>query len=131
MVEGTDYAESSGIFAFLNYQTDSVYCEINNETFPDLILETSRFVVQLPTSISETRLKTSIFPNPCTDILQIESAQPIKHIEIFSVAGEKLFESEVNGLRSVIIPAKNLPNGILVLNIKGDGYSIKKKVIKK
>jgi len=131
LVDGTDYTESSRIFAFLKYQTDSVYCEITNETFPDLILETSRFAVQLPTSISETWLKTTVFPNPCTDILQIESAQPISHIVIFSVTGKKVFESEGNGLRSVAIPALSLPNGILVINIKGDGYSHKMKVVKK
>ncbi len=131
LVEGTDYAESSGIFAFLKYQTDSVYCEITNDTFPDLILETSRFAVQLPTSISETRINTTVFPNPCTDILQIESAQPIIHIEIFSVSGKKLFDTEVNGLSSVAIPAYKLPKGLFVLNIQSDGYSFKKKVIKK
>ena len=131
LIEGTDYTESSGIFAFLKYQTDSVYCEIINEVFPDLILETSRFVVQLPTSINEYELKTSVFPNPFTDILQIESVQPIKYIEIFSIAGEKLFELEVNGERSVLIPAKNLPNGILVINIKGDKYSYTTKIVKK
>jgi len=131
LVEGTDYAESSGVFAFLKDQADSVYCAITNETFPDLILETSRFTVLSPTSIKESAVKASVFPNPFTDILKIESVEPIKQIEIFSVTGEKLFESKVNGLRSVVIPASSLPNGILILNIKGDRYSYKKKVIKK
>jgi len=131
LVEGTDYAESSGVFAFLKDQTDSIYCEIRNETFPDLILETSRFTVLTATLINESRSKTSVFPNPFTDIVRIESVEPIKKIEIFSVSGVKLFESNVSGLRSVFIPAYNLPKGVLVLNIKGDGYSYKKKVIKK
>ena len=130
LTKGTDYTESSGVFAFLKSQTDSIYCEITNEMFPDLILETSRFAVLSPTSINEYGLKTSVYPNPFTDILQIESAQPIKYIEIFSITGEKLFESEVNGLRSAAIPASMLPKGIYILNVKGEGYSQKTKVMK-
>jgi hypothetical protein len=131
LVEGIDYTESSGVFAFLKDQPDSVYCEITNETFPDLVLETSRFTVLTTTSINESRTKTSVFPNPFTDIVRIESAEPIKQIEIYSVSGQKLYESKVDGLRSVVIPASGLPNGILVLNVKGNGYSYKKKVIKR
>jgi hypothetical protein len=131
LVEGIDYAENSGVFAFLNDQTDSIYCEITNETFPNLVLETSRFTVLTATSIKESAVKTSVFPNPFTDILRIESVEPIKQIEVFSASGVKLFESNVSGLRSVSIPANSLPKGILVINIKGVGYSYKKKLIKK
>ena len=89
LVEGTDFAESSGVFAFLKDQTDSVYFEITNETFPDLILETNQFTILTATSIKESAVKTYVFPNPFTDILIIESVEPVKQIEIFSVSGVK------------------------------------------
>lgn len=131
LVEGTDYAESSGVFAFLKDQTDSVYCEITNETFPALILETSRFTVLTATSIKESAVKTSVFPNPFTDILRIESAEPIRKIEIFSISGNRLSELKVTGSRGVSVPVSDLPNGVLILKIKGDGFTRTLKAVKK
>jgi len=131
LVEGTDYVENSGVFAFLISQTDSVYCEITNETFPGLILETSRFIVLSPTSINVSAAKASVFPNPFTDMLKVESVEPIRQIEILSIAGNKLYGTYVNGLRRVSVPASDLPSGILILKVKGYGYTHIVKVVKK
>ncbi|HNW52690.1 MAG TPA: T9SS type A sorting domain-containing protein [Bacteroidales bacterium] len=130
LIEGTDYAVSTGVFAFLKPQTDSVYCEIRNETFPDLILETSRFMVFTTTRVNESSVKTTVFPNPCSENVRVESVEPIHRIEIFSVTGKKLSATELNGLRSVELPVSNLPKGTLILKIYGKGYSFTRKLIK-
>lgn len=42
LIEGTDYTLTQGITRFLKAQDDSIYCEMTNATFPDLILRTSK-----------------------------------------------------------------------------------------
>jgi Secretion system C-terminal sorting domain len=130
LAEGVDFVESSGIFTFLKDQADSIYCEITNETFPGLVLETSRFNVLSTTSIKETSLETLVFPNPCTDVVSIKSAEPIKHVDVYTVTGNKLYESDIKGLRCVEISLSNLPSGILMIGIKGEGYSYIRKIFK-
>ncbi len=131
LVAGTDYAESNGVFSFLKGQADSVYCEITNETFPLLILETSRFAILWGTSVAESKINTSISPNPFTDYIRIESVASIRQIEIFSVSGEKVFELKGNGERNVTIPAISLPRGMLILKVRGDKFTSTMKAVKK
>lgn len=42
LVEGTDYTMVQGVTHFLKAQDDSIYCEMTNTSFPDLILKTTK-----------------------------------------------------------------------------------------
>jgi hypothetical protein len=72
-------------------------------------------------------LGSGVFPNPFCDFIRIESDEAINQIEIFSITGNSLFESKVNGLKSVVLPVNDLPRGILMIKVKTDsGTSITK-----
>jgi hypothetical protein len=47
LIQGTDYSEKDGVFAFLKTPSDSVYCTMENAAFPDLtgadVLRTGSF----------------------------------------------------------------------------------------
>lgn len=56
LIEGTDYTLTQGIIRFIKSQDDSIYCEMTNASFPDLILKTSKTKVNkvLPVIILES-----------------------------------------------------------------------------
>jgi hypothetical protein len=72
-------------------------------------------------------LESGVFPNLFCDSIRIESDEAINQIEIFSITGNSLFESKVNGLKSVVLPGNDLPRGILIIKvITNSGISITK-----
>lgn len=46
LTEGVDYTINQGVTTFLKAQTDSVYCELTNSLFPDLVLKTNKIKVK-------------------------------------------------------------------------------------
>ncbi|MBO4282204.1 MAG: T9SS type A sorting domain-containing protein [Bacteroidales bacterium] len=81
---------------------------INGSYFPKQPVK-----IQTPDSV---RLK--IYPNPVTDALHLQSAEPLLSVEIISAQGCCLrriapYDTEKN------IPLSDLPNGIYVLRVRG------------
>ena len=77
LVNGTDYNENGGKFTFLKTFLDSLYCEMTNAAFPDLILTTTKISIpQLPNVLMTT---TSAVGSTFTfGIGATESNTPIK-----------------------------------------------------
>ncbi|MBB6330452.1 hypothetical protein HNP24_001402 [Chryseobacterium sediminis] len=69
--------------------------------------------------------EVSVYPNPATDFIQINSLSTVKSIEIYDETG-KLIKTETNGNR---IDVKGLPSGVYMLNIKTEGRNFTEKVI--
>ncbi|MFZ5941169.1 MAG: leucine-rich repeat domain-containing protein [Bacteroidota bacterium] len=115
-----DYAESNGMFSFLKGQADSVYCEITNSLFPDLVLETSKFKVTGSTGTIEYRESDiTISPNPFSDYLNIKSEKPIRKIEVYNYSGIKLMEYSANSQFEIEIPIVELESGFFLINVDG------------
>jgi len=130
LVAGDDYTSGNGVFSFLKPQSDSIYCQMVNATFPDLTLETRKISVSITTGMDENPCKTEIYPNPVKDLLNIRSSDPIQKIELYSASGIKLSEIQVNGNNSVTVPAAGLPRGILIAKLFINNKVITVKVLK-
>lgn len=54
LTSGVDYIQTSGKFIFIKNQNDSIFCEMTNTTFPNLILTTKAITVGVTPSITFT-----------------------------------------------------------------------------
>jgi hypothetical protein len=70
----------------------------------------------------------SLYPNPVSDILTIDSEIPLTKVEIYSVLGRKVKEVD-SDFKS--IPTSNLSNGVYVVRIFSETGLVTKKLIKK
>jgi hypothetical protein len=81
--------------------------------------------------IGESNFKeVAISPNPSNDFISITSNFKINQIELYSITGEQLISTNLNGFQTSL-NIEQLPNGIYFLNILSDeGKQISKKIIK-
>lgn len=78
--------------------------------------------------IKDSRVTTkeiSVYPNPTTDFIHINSLSTIKSIEIYDESG-KLIKTEKNNSR---MDVKGLSAGVYMVNIKTEGRNFTEKVI--
>jgi len=73
-------------------------------------------------------ISITLYPNPVSNILIIDSKIPLKKIEIFSLLGQKVKELNSN-FNS--IPTNDLSNGIYIVILESENRFITKKFIKK
>ncbi|MGY0392013.1 T9SS type A sorting domain-containing protein [Bizionia sp. KMM 8389] len=89
-------------------------------TANDIILET----LSRPINIKNTSI--TIYPNPVTDLLYIESEKSIKNVTIYTILGGKVLET-----KNTTIDVKNLQSGNYFIKINTDlGQTVKKLIIK-
>ncbi len=72
-----------------------------------------------------TSKEISLYPNPATDFLTVNSAAKVKSIQIYDETG-KLIKTEVNNNK---IEVKGLPAGVYMVNIKTEARNFTEKVI--
>lgn len=90
-------------------------------------------VMASPLAVNETREKDSVFkvyPNPVTDILNIDSQVKVKSVNIFDAGGRKVYTSEVNNTRFDINLSK-LSAGTYMVTAQTENGMQSVKVIKK
>lgn len=66
-----------------------------------------------------------IFPNPAADLINVESTQALKRIDIFNSAG-KLVQSTQTGEKSILLNISGLPRGLYVVSVDGRELKIVK-----
>ncbi len=73
------------------------------------------------TSISSTSVveKLTIYPNPCSDILNFDSSQEIESVQIYSISGSLLINKSLDGATSINV--EDLTSGMYI--IKGSAQS--------
>lgn len=114
---GTDYTVTGGVTTFLKVQTDSVYCEMTNATFPYLTLKTCNILIsQFPLSVPDNEVLFKVYPNPAFNYLNIELPEKIVRVEIFNETGIKLYEHNFN-TNKVTVPTSNIPKGMLIVKV--------------
>lgn len=127
LVKNEDYAESTGMFSFIKEQNDSVYCEITNSLFPNLILETSKFKVVSTTGIKTIpKINFTLYPNPFTDYVLIKSEEPINKVEVYNSLGLKLLECSVNSLYEFKLQLGNYKSGLYLIKVNRTFKSVLK-----
>ena len=69
----------------------------------------------------------SVYPNPVTDILVIDSKMHVDKVEIYSILGKKVKEFNSN---FDAIPVNEISAGLYIVKIQSDNNSVSKKIIK-
>ncbi len=72
-----------------------------------------------------------IYPNPCSNYLNISNIQYLQHIDIQSITGLKYLSLVFNGEEEVKIPVSGLPEGVYIIRIKTACKEYYMKFIKK
>lgn len=82
---------------------------------------------QLTLGISSvTKKKFSIYPNPASDFIQIETTEKLKEVNIYSATGQKVLTSQ-----ELKITIQSLSSGVYFVEIKTNGGSAMHKMVKK
>jgi hypothetical protein len=74
----------------------------------------------------------TVFPNPVSDFIEIESSEKIATVEIFGITGSKINHSSGQNFSGKILNFSEYPEGLYILKlIFSDGTSQLEKIIKK
>jgi len=127
LIQGTDYTITNGKTIFLKAQTDSVYCELTNDTFPDFsgsdVLKTTYVKVLLNTAVSH--LKPNEFEiyarNKTLFVSLINNAQ----ISVFDAIGRMIVSKPANTGISII---KMQNGGVYLVKLSGINGTITRKI---
>ncbi len=131
LIAGTDYNLTNGVTTFLKVQTDSVYCQMTNATFPGLTLSTSSAkITQFPTSVDETKMRVNIHPNPLKEFLNITYNENITKVDVFTITGVKVYEMIGSNTNTMTVPALTLPKGMLIVKIHSRNGVLEQKIVK-
>ncbi|MCF6365150.1 MAG: choice-of-anchor J domain-containing protein [Bacteroidales bacterium] len=83
-------------------------------------------------SVSEINSNLSIYPNPATSVLNINSDSNIKNIAISNVIGQRVMNVNDINANNYNLNVRNLTNGVYLINIENiDGTSSIAKFVKK
>ncbi|HAR71823.1 MAG TPA: hypothetical protein DCR77_00235 [Flavobacteriaceae bacterium] len=92
------------------------------------------FRIQLPAKLATDEVKNhveiTLFPNPVSNELNIDSKDNIKEVTVFNLTGQQLFSKKGNSKTSKI-DVSNLKSGVYIVEVKTDKTSKTYKVIKK
>jgi hypothetical protein len=73
-------------------------------------------------------VKANVFPNPASDFVTISSDQIIKEINFYDLSGKKIKSVSANATR-LSISSQDLTPGLYVVEIRGEGFIVKKKLL--
>jgi hypothetical protein len=81
--------------------------------------------------ISESQFQISIYPNPFTSAFTVHSSQNITQITIHNIIGEKIYQKQLPSNKiSAELNLSFLQQGIYFLNVKANGESWTRKIVK-
>jgi len=117
--EYTDVVPSSGTY---NYYVTAVYDE--GESDPS-----NEVTVTVITSVEENLFNlTSVYPNPATDVVNIESAYQIESVKVFNYNGQVIANETVNNTMYKV-NTSNFNTGLYFFQIETTEGTISKRVI--
>jgi hypothetical protein len=89
-------------------------------------------LIYVPESVVATRdtdLKVSVYPNPVSDYLYIQTGGRSGHFELYNLQGQKMISSEFN--EEVSLKTEMLIPGYYIYRLKLDGQILNGKIVKK
>lgn len=121
------YLESSTIFTVPT--TGTYYLDFNIYSDADkFLLVMDDISITESNSIDEKQANTAnVYPNPTTDILNIECKEDIKTISIINTIGQVVYSNEIYN-NSTKVNTSNFDKGIYLVKIQTENSSIIKKV---
>lgn len=84
----------------------------------------------VPTSIDETVLQASIYPNPVDQMMTIQSSNVIEHVSIYNLLGVKVKEMVVND-KDVVVDLSELTPGMYLVEMLNNQQKSIQSFIKK
>jgi hypothetical protein len=90
------------------------------------------FYIDINTAVSvrnNNKTELTIWPNPVTDYLHLQSSNKISQLEVFNITGNRLIHSMPNSNTSTI-DLSALIKGFYIIKIQSDKETIVKKIIK-
>ena len=109
-----------------------------NECGEGEVSEEFEVTVDNTVGISETgdAFSMSVYPNPGNGNYQVmlnSRDESIISLKVFNLLGSKVFESSsrVNGIMHQTMDLQSLPNGIYILRVEGNNFSISRKIVKR
>jgi hypothetical protein len=76
----------------------------------------------------KTHFNLAIYPNPCNDLLRIESLEELGMISVYNCFGELMLKKMV-GEKQLEIPVSEYPAGVYMIRVDAGGRVISKKVM--
>ena len=144
------WTKETGIQDFNNYVTNTLKFDMKGDKIyvPTQLSENEKYIIgwgvdatnikmfriQLPAKLATDEVKnhveTTLFPNPVSNELNIDSKDNIKEVTVFNLTGQQLFSKKGNSKTSKI-DVSNLKSGVYIVEVKTDKTSKTYKVIKK
>ncbi|MDH6355336.1 hypothetical protein M2132_001677 [Dysgonomonas sp. PH5-45] len=129
LTEGTDYSVENGVTSFYTTQTDSVYCEMTNTTFPLLsgadVLKTTMTYISETDGIFETGqsgvVVYAINNNICVDVESSSS------VEVYDASGVLVKRAELAEGHNEI----SAPKGLFIVKVTSNNTAASYKVLVK
>lgn len=115
-----------GVGYFLLKSQDGTQIFRDNGKFKDKA--TYMIDVAYPAGIEEIAAETAIYPNPATDVININTTQNVQRVEIFNMQGQ-LVKMEAGSVNSISV--KNLANGLYTMKLTTDNGVSVHKIVKK
>lgn len=84
--------------------------------------------VTYPAGVEEYMTETDIYPNPATDVININTPENVLRVEIFNMQGQ-LVKAEIGAVNNISV--KSLANGLYTLKLTTDNGVSMHKIIKK
>ncbi|NEN25067.1 T9SS type A sorting domain-containing protein [Cryomorpha ignava] len=80
-----------------------------------------------PTAVEESNIKSfSIFPNPTTGFVKVESIHKIESIEVYNIRGQRILKKNSNN-QDISFDLSEFPSGIYLFKINyGESYEYRK-----
>jgi hypothetical protein len=115
-VASTDWCSADGICG-----PDSVKIKAATSNMIHFLLNVLSYTPQNSSAVGEN-IGLSLSPNPGTNQLIIDNGElKIKEIEIYNTLGEKVYQSQISGLKSQIsVDVSQLLSGIYFIKVRGD-----------
>lgn len=77
-----------------------------------------------------TTVSCSVYPNPASDLIQVESAEPVESYELYSITGALVLRSDV-GAKDFGIDVSALPTGTYLLKMRSEGLTQTRRIVKR
>ena len=96
LISGTDYMHNEGKFTF--NKVDSIYCEMVNPLFPELVLKTDKIHIEEASLIknNQNQITGKVYVDPVTNELILEGFENVSGVSVYDLTGGKLKTSLCN-----------------------------------
>lgn len=102
----------------------------HSEVINGYMVENVEILMLINSLESESALHFSVFPNPATDIINVNSTRKIKSIDIYNLAGQNLIQHQLFDVTTTSISLANLPLGVYLIEIRSENGIARKQFIK-